>query len=53
VRLRVVRTAPPCRYLARLLGEDMMRGLKGIGGVRAVIESGGVIRSGERIDVLP
>jgi len=53
VRLRVVRTAPPCRYLSRLLGEDMMRGLKGIGGVRAVVESGGVIGKGDRIDVLP
>jgi hypothetical protein len=51
--LRFVRTAPPCRYLSRLLGEDMMTGLKGIGGIRAVIEEGGEIRVGDTIDVLP
>lgn len=51
--LRGVRTAPPCRYLSRLLGEDMMRGLKGIGGIRAVIEHGGEIRVGDAVDVLP
>ncbi|MEJ2467483.1 MAG: MOSC domain-containing protein [Campylobacterales bacterium] len=51
--LRFVRTAPPCRYLSRTLGEDMMTGLKGIGGIRAVIEEGGEIRVGDTIDVLP
>jgi len=51
--LRWVRSAPPCRYLARLLGEDIMRGLKGVGGIRAVIEQGGEIKTGDRIDVLP
>jgi len=51
--LRCVRTAPPCRYLARLTGEDMMKGLKGIGGIRAVIEEGGEISAGDGIHVLP
>jgi len=53
VVLRCVRTAPPCRYLSRLLGEDMMQGLKGVGGIRAVIESGGVISVGDRVELLP
>lgn len=53
VVLRFVRTAPPCRYFSRLLGNDMMKGLKGIGGIRAVIEQGGEIRVGDAIDVLP
>ena len=52
VVLRYVRSAPPCRYLSRLLGEDMLRGLKGVGGIRAVIERGGEIRAGDVIDVL-
>jgi len=53
VVFHTVRTAPPCRYLSRLLGEDMMRGLRGIGGIRAVIERGGELRAGERVLVLP
>jgi hypothetical protein len=53
VELRFVRTAPPCRFLSRLLGEDMMRGLKGIGGIRAVIEAGGKIRTGDEVHALP
>lgn len=52
VTMRFVRTAPPCRYLSRLLGEDMMTGLKGIGGIRAVIETDGKIKAGDTIDVL-
>jgi len=51
--LRTVRTAPPCRYLSRLLGADVMTGLKGIGGIRAAIEKGGEIREGDEIYVLP
>jgi hypothetical protein len=53
VTLRWVRSAPQCRYLSRKLGEDMMAGLRGIGGIRAVIEAGGEIRVGDDIDVLP
>ena len=40
---RIVRTCPPCRYLSRLLDEDMMTGLKYIGGHRAVIVESGVV----------
>lgn len=50
---RYVRSAPPCRYLSRLLGEDMMLGLRGIGGIRAVIEKSGQIDVGDEIHVLP
>lgn len=50
--LRVVRSAPPCRYISRMLGEDMMRGLKGVGGIRAVIEHGGEIKKGAQLHVL-
>lgn len=53
VTLRWVRSAPPCRYLSRLTGEDMMDGLKGIGGIRAVIETGGTISEGDALYVLP
>jgi hypothetical protein len=42
-QFRIVRTCPPCRYLSRLLNEDMMTGLKYIGGHRAVIVKSGVI----------
>jgi hypothetical protein len=51
--LRFARSAPPCRYLSRLLGEEMIRGLKGIGGIRAVIEQGGEIKTGDAVRVLP
>jgi len=50
--LRAVRTAPPCRYLSRLLDADMMTGLKGIGGIRAVIEASGEIKRGDVLHVL-
>jgi len=42
-QFRIVRTAPPCRYLSRLLELDMMKGLKYIGGYRAVIVQSGTI----------
>lgn len=42
-KFRIVRTCPPCRYLSRLLDKDMMRGLKYIGGHRAVIVQSGVL----------
>ncbi|WP_456451069.1 MOSC domain-containing protein [Hydrogenimonas sp.] len=50
--MRGVRTAPPCRYLSRLLGVDMMRGLKHLGGIRAVIETGGEIAVGDGVALL-
>ena len=48
---QIVRTCPPCRYLSRLLGEDMMMGLKYIGGHRAKIVKSGQISVGDRIEV--
>jgi MOSC domain-containing protein YiiM len=48
-QLRIVRTCPPCRYLSRLLGEDMMRGLKYIGGYRAVIIQSGLLHVGDKL----
>ncbi|MDD3591470.1 MAG: MOSC domain-containing protein [Sulfurovum sp.] len=46
---RIVRTCPPCRYLSRLLGEEMMQGLKYIGGYRAVIVKSGMVQCGDEI----
>ncbi len=48
---KIVRTCPPCRYLSRLLGEDMMQGLKYIGGHRARIVRSGQISVGDQIEV--
>jgi MOSC domain-containing protein YiiM len=48
-KFRIVRTCPPCRYLSRLLDKDMMRGLKYIGGYRAVITQSGVLTIGDEI----
>lgn len=48
-KFRIVRTCPPCRYLSRLTGEDMMHGLKSIGGYRAVIIKSGIISCQDEI----
>jgi MOSC domain-containing protein YiiM len=48
-RFRIVRTCPPCRYLSRLLDEDMMTGLKYIGGYRAVIIQSGLLHLGDTL----
>ncbi len=48
-QFRIVRTCPPCRYLSRLLSEDIMAGLKYIGGHRSVIVKSGVITVGDEI----
>ncbi len=48
-QFRIVRTCPPCRYLSRLLNEDMMTGLKYIGGHRAIIVKSGFITVGDKI----
>lgn len=48
-KFRVVRTCPPCRYLSRLLGEDMMQGLKYIGGYRAIVVKSGTIVCGDSV----
>ena len=48
-KFRIIRTCPPCRYLSRLLDEDMMKGLKHIGGYRAVVVQSGKITAGEKL----
>ncbi len=48
-QFRIVRTCPPCRYLSRLLEEDMMTGLKYIGGHRAVIIQSGLLHVGDTL----
>ncbi len=48
-KFRIVRTCPPCRYLSRLLNEDIMKGLKYIGGHRAVILESGMISVGNEV----
>lgn len=49
VQLKINRSAPPCRYLSKLLGADMMEGLKYIGGYRVDILGGGELRVGDTI----
>lgn len=46
---RIVRTCPPCRYLSRLTGVDIMQGLKYLGGYRVAIVKSGKISMGDRI----
>ncbi|MDM5272518.1 MOSC domain-containing protein [Sulfurovum sp. zt1-1] len=46
---RIVRTCPPCRYLSKLLDADVMKGLKYIGGYRAVIVKSGMIQCGDEV----
>lgn len=48
-KFRIVRTCPPCSYLSRLLDEDMMNGLKYIGGYRAVIVQSGILTVGDKV----
>ena len=48
-KFKIVRTCPPCRYLSRLLNEDIMKGLKYIGGHRAIIVKSGSITVGDEI----
>ncbi len=51
-KFSIVRTCPPCRYLSRLLDEDMMKGLKYIGGYRAVIVQSGAITLGDEVNIV-
>lgn len=46
---KIVRTAPPCRYLSRLLDVDMMKGLKYIGGYRAIVVKSGTIKVNDTV----
>jgi len=48
-KFRIVRTCPPCRYLSRLLDEDIMTGLKYIGGYRALVVQSGILSVGDEI----
>lgn len=48
-KFRIVRTCPPCRYLSRLLDNDMMAGLKHIGGYRALVVESGMISVGDEL----
>ena len=48
-QFKIVRTCPPCRYLSRLLDEDIMKGLKYIGGLRASIIKSGTININDEI----
>ena len=48
---KIVRTCPPCRYLSRLLEEDMMTGLKYIGGVRVKIIKSGILSVGDSVNI--
>jgi hypothetical protein len=50
-KFKIIRTCPPCRWLSRLLDEDMMQGLKYIGGYRATIVESGVIEVGDEVEV--
>ena len=48
-KFKIVRTAPPCRYLSKILDLDIMNGLKHIGGYRAIITQSGVINLEDKI----
>ena len=48
-QFKIVRTCPPCRYLSRLLDEDIITGLKYVGGYRAEIVKSGLITIGDKI----
>ena len=50
-QFKIVRTCPPCRYLSRLLDEDIMTGLKYIGGYRARIVKSGTLSVGDTVIV--
>jgi len=49
VKLRIVRTCPPCGYLSRLLDKDIMKGLKHIGGHRAIIVQSGTFSVEDKV----
>lgn len=52
VQLQVLGGCPPCGYLSRLLGVDARQGLRQLGGARAAIIQGGLLRVGAAIDVI-
>ncbi|HIP11560.1 MAG TPA: MOSC domain-containing protein [Arcobacter sp.] len=48
---KIVRTCPPCKFLSRLLANDMMTALKYIGGYRATIIKSGIISIGDKLSI--
>jgi MOSC domain-containing protein YiiM len=50
--LRGVRLCAPCRYLERLVGAGTFAAIKGRGGLRADILESGLIRSGDKIEII-
>lgn len=52
VLFEYARTAPPCRLLSRLNEVDMMRGLKGLGGIRATILQSGTLYLGDMLRIV-
>ena len=50
-KFKIVRTAPPCKYLSKLLGVDIMKGLQYIGGYRASILQSCEIKVGDTIQL--
>ena len=48
---KIVRTCPPCKFLSRLLDNDMMTALKYIGGYRATIIKSGIINIGDKLTI--
>ncbi len=52
VTFKIVRTAPPCKYLSKLLGEDMLSALKYIGGYRADIVKSGLVCVDDEVKVI-
>ncbi len=51
VLFEFARTAPPCRLLSRLTDVDMMKGLKGLGGIRANIIQSGTLHVGDQLSI--
>ena len=49
VALRGVRLCHPCGFLAKLVNANVTKGLKGVGGLRAEIQSEGTVRVGDAI----
>lgn len=51
VRLEIVSSCPPCGYLSRLCAHDMRLGLRGLGGMRARILTGGHLDAGAAMQI--
>jgi MOSC domain-containing protein YiiM len=49
VRMRGIRLCEPCSHLERLCNQDLVKGLRHRGGLRAQILNEGVIRVGDRV----